>query len=386
MIRRLLLTATSLAVLAIAPVFAQSGDSSAALHRLFAEEWERDLRENPEDASSRGDPRYNDRWTDMSLAAIGEREAGDRAALARLKAIDRAALPTADQLHYDVFAWQLERAVERQKYREYLRPVSHRGGVQTADGISEVLRFATTKDYRDWLARMRTVPQLVDQTTALLRAGVAAGNTPPRVLMQRVSGQIAAQLVVDPGKSPFYKPFEKFPNEVPATERAALQAEARRVIADDIVPAYRKLAAFFAQDYLPHTRTSIAAADLPDGKAYYDYLAGYFTTTKLTADQIHAIGLKEVARIRAEMEQVKTEVGFKGTLQQFFEHLRTDPKYFHTSPEALFTAYQAISKRIDPELVKVFRTIPRLPYGLRPIPDTIAPDTTTAYYQSGALD
>ncbi len=386
MIRCLVLLAAAITVFAIAPVAQAQSSDARTLHQLFAEEWERDLRENPEDASYRGDPRYNDRWTDISLAAIQGREAGDRAALARLKTINRTALPPADQLHYDVFGWQLERAVERQQYREYLRPVSHRGGVQTADGISEVLRFTTPKDYRDWLARMRAVPEVVDQTIELLRAGAAAGNTPPRVLMQRVSGQIAAQIVDDPAKSPFYKPFNKFPDSMPQPERTALQGEAQRVITDDVVPAYRKFAAFFAKDFLPRTRTSIAAADLPDGKAYYDYLAGYFTTTRLTADLIHAIGLKEVARIRAEMEQVKTDVGFEGTLPQFFEHLRTDPKYFHTSPEALLTAYQAISKRIDPELVKVFKVIPRLPYGVRPIPDNIAPDTTTAYYQGGALD
>ena len=131
---------------------------------------------------------------------------------------------------------------------------------------------------------------------------------------------------------------------------------------------------FFNDEYLPKTRDSIAAADLPDGKAYYDFLAGYYTTTDLTADQIHAIGLKEVARIRAEMEKVKAEVGFKGTLAEFFTYLRTDPKFFDKTPEALLDALPArMSKRIDPELVKVFRTIPRLPYGVRPIPDNIAP-------------
>jgi uncharacterized protein (DUF885 family) len=158
------------------------------------------------------------------------------------------------------------------------------------------------------------------------------------------------------------------------------------VIADDVVPAYRKLQTYFNDQYLPRTRESIAAADLPDGKAYYDFLARYYTTTDLTADQIHAIGLKEVARIRAEMEKVKAQTGFKGSLTEFFNYLRTDPKFFHKSPDELLTAYRALSKRIDPELVKVFKTIPRLPYGVRPIPDNIAPDTTTAYYQPGASD
>lgn len=344
------------------------------------------MRENPEEASYRGDKRYNDRWTDMSATAIQARMEGDRKALERARAIDRNALSAADQLHYDVFVWDLEKAVERQKYREYQRAVSQRGGVQTAEGIAEVLAFANAKDYRDWLARMDALPQLIGQTTALLREGAAAGNTPPRVLMERIPGQIQAQIVEDPAASPFYKPFNKFPDSIPPAERAALQAQAKQAITTKIVPAYREFATFFSDEYLPRTRTSIAAVDLPDGKAYYDFVGRYFTTTGLSAEQIHQIGLKEVARIRAEMEKVKAEVGFKGTLAQFFEHLRTDPKFFYRTPDELFTAYQAIAKRIDPELVKVFKTIPRLPYGVRPIPDNIAPDTTTAYYQPGAVD
>ncbi|MBC7988816.1 MAG: DUF885 domain-containing protein, partial [Luteimonas sp.] len=209
---------------------------------------------------------------------------------------------------------------------------------------------------------------------------------PPRILMDRVPAQIAAQVVEDPTKSPFYRPFQKFSDGIPAGDRAALQAEAQATIRDKVVPAYRKLQAYFNDQYLPKSRASIAATNLPGGKAYYDFLARFYTTTDLSADQIHAIGLKEVARIRTAMEKVKAETGFKGTLGEFFTYLRTDPKFFHETPDDLLAAYRVISKRIDPELVKVFKTIPRLPYGVRPIPDNIAPDTTTAYYQPGATD
>ena len=368
------------------PAFAQSSSASETLHRFFAEEWERSLRESPESASYRGDKRYNDRWTDDSLAAIQARQAADRDALAKLRTIDRGALSAQDRLSYDVMAWQLERAVERQKFNEWQRPLNQRGGVQTLEEIAEVLPFASTQDYRDWLKRMAAVPTVVEQATALMREGLKAKNTPPKVLMQRIPAQIGSQVVDDPVKSPFFKPFAKFPDAVPASERAALQAEAKKIIAEHIVPAYRKFDEFFSREYLPGSRESIAAADLPDGREYYDFLAAQFTTTDLSANQIHEIGLKEVARIRGEMEKVKSEVGFQGTLTQFFDHLRTDPKFFYKSPEELFTAYQAISKRIDPELVKISKMIPRLPYGVRPIPDNLAPDTTTAYYQGGALD
>ena len=365
---------------------AQQGDEGQRLHAFFADEWERGLRDHPESASFEGDKRFNDRWTDNSLKMIAAREAADRIALTRLKAFDRSALSPADQLNYDTFLWLQDKTVQRQKFREYLQPIGHQGGVQNADNLVEGLAFNESHDYRDWLARMRALPKSIEQTIRLMAEGVKQGNVPPRVLMQRVPAQIAAQIVDDPAKSGFYRPFVKFAVDIPESERAALQAEAREVIAQQIVPAYRKLQTYFSDDYLPKTRTGIAVVDLPNGKAYYDFLAGYYTTTGLSADEIHAIGLKEVARIRAEMEKVKAEAGFQGSLPEFFTFLRTDPRFFEKTPEALLTRYRAISKRIDPELVKVFRIIPRQPYGVRPIPDSIAPDTTTAYYQQGASD
>lgn len=384
MFRPLLLAVLTLAT--ALPVHAQTTTQNRQLHALFAEEWERGLRESPENASYNGDSRFNDRWTDFTLTAINARQAADRAALQALHAIDRKTLSPSDQLDYDTFEWNLQRSVERQKFNEYLQPISHQGGPQTADGIAEVLPFATLKDYQDWLKRLQALPRVIGQITVLMQEGVKAGNLPPRVLMQRVPAQIAGQVVDDPTRSAFYKPFLKFPDAIAQADRDRLQAEARRIISEDVVPAYRSLQTYFNTGYLPRTRDSIAVSDLPDGKAYYDFLARYYTTTELTAEQIHATGLKEVARIRAEMERVKAQTGFTGTLAEFFTYLRTDPKFFHKTPEELLTAYRALSKRIDPELVKVFKTLPRLPYGVRPIPDNIAPDTTTAYYQPGASD
>ena len=370
------------------PARAQAPDpaTATALHKLFADEWERNLREHPETATAEGDARYNDRWTDNSLAAIARRQAEDRVALGKLHAIDRTALSASDRLDYDTFEWQLEHAIAAQRFRAWLQPVSHQGGIQTADGLAEIAPFATVKDYRDWLARMAALPAQVAQTIVLLKEGAKTGNVPPKVLMQRVPAQIAAQIVDDPAKSPFYRPFNHFPEGIAEADRAALRADAARVIREQVVPAYRTLQGYFDKEYLPKTRDSIAVTGLPDGQAYYAYLAGYYTTTDLTPAQIHAIGLKEVARIRAEMEEIQAEVGFKGTLPAFFAWLRSDPRFFEKTPEALLERYQSVAKRIDPELVKVFHVIPRLPYGVRPIPDNIAPDTTTAYYQPGASD
>lgn len=371
----------------MAPAFAQAAtDKHAALEKLFADEWERGLSDSPENASYNGDVRYNDRWTDYSLAAISKRAEADKAALQRLHAIGRNGLSPADQLNYDTFEWNLQQAVSRQRFHEELLPVSHQSGVQLADGMAEIVPFQNTADYRKWLARLGGIDTWVDQILVLMGKGVAEGYMPPRVLMERVQGQIATQIVDDPSRSPFYRAFQKFPDGVPEADRAALQGEAQALIRNEIVPAFRKLQAYFEQTYLPASRSTIAISALPNGQDYYAALAAYYTTTPLTPKQIHALGLKEVARIRAEMEKIKTQVGFKGDLPAFFDHLRSDPRYFYKTPDELFTAYQALSKRIDPELVKVFHTIPRLPYGVRPIPDNVAPDTTTAYYQPGAAD
>lgn len=361
-------------------------DAGERLHALFDSEWERGLVESPENASFSGDHRFDDRWTDLSLAAIERRAAADRAVLETLHGIDRAALSKADQLNYDTFEWLAQKAVDRQRFKEYLQPVGHQGGVQTADGIAEVLPFATTQDYRNWIARLKALPALIEQTTALMREGLRQKSLPPRILMQRVPDQITAQIVDDPTASPFYRPFTRFPEAIGATDREALGAEARTVIAKQVVPAFKAFDRFFRTSYLPKAREAIAISAQPDGKAYYDFLVSDYTTTNLDAEAIHAIGLSEVARIRAEMEKVMRSTGFKGSLAEFFTFLRTDPRFFEKTPEALLRHYRALSKRIDPELVKVFHVIPRMPYGVRPIPDNIAPDTTTAYYQPGATD
>ena len=359
---------------------------NAALHQLFADEWERSLRDSPENATYQGDNRYNDRWSDMSLGAIAAMAAADQAALARLHRIDRASLSEADQLNYDTFEWTLKQAVARQRFKEYLIPLGISTGVQTADGIAEMMPFQSAKDYDDWLKRLAALPRLIDQNIVLLQEGLKAGLTPPAVLMTRVSRQIAQQARPDPQASAFYKPFQHMPESIAPAQQAALRAAAVDVLTTKVIPAYARLGSYFERSYLPHARTSIGASGLPNGKAYYDFLAAYYTTADLTAEAIHATGLAEVARIRARMEAVKQEAGFSGTLAEFFTFLRSDPQFFYKSGPDLLQAYQALAKRIDPELVKVFSVLPRLTYGVRAIPDNIAPDTTTAYYQPGAAD
>ena len=376
-----------LGLLPMPAVAAPDPKATQALHDLFDADWERQLRENPIGASYFGDERYNDRWPDASPAAIAASQQAVRDSRAKLLTIDRGALSAADQLNYDIYLYELDDNIASFRFPTEDMPVSHDGGVHViADQMLQALRFEKAKDYADWLARLRGYGTLVDQNIALMRDGLRRGWTPPKAIMQRVPAQIAAQLVDAPEKSSYYAPFLTMSANVPVAEQAQLRADAHAAIVDVVLPAIKRFQVFFNDEYLPHCRDSVAAGDLPDGKAYYDYLAHSYTTTDLSADQIHQIGLQEVARIRAEMDKIRVEVGFKGDLPAFFTYLRTDPKFHYNDGATLLTAYRALAKRIDPELTRLFGTLPRAPYGVVPIPDALAPDTTTAYYNGGSAD
>jgi uncharacterized protein (DUF885 family) len=360
-----------------------AGDTSRALQDLFAAEWEYDMRESPTRASSLGDRRFNHLWDDVSLAAVERRHQHDRDVLRRLRAIPRAALGPRDQLDYDLFERTYADAIEGYPFGEHLLPVNQRNGVQNADELADALPFDGVKDYEDWLSRMQRLPLYVDQTIELMREGARRRIVHPRVVMQRVPAQIDKQLVTEPEKSPFYAPFAKM-KAIP--ERDRLQAAARATVKDHVVPAYRRFKDFFERDYLPQCEGGIGAWRRPQGELAYAYLARHHTTTRLTPQQIHDMGVAEVARIRAEMTAIVQKIDFKGTLKDLFGFLRTDARFFYKTGPELLDAYRAISRRIDPQLVKMFGKLPRTPYGVEPIPDAVAPDTTTAYYREAAAD
>jgi prolyl oligopeptidase len=353
---------------------------------LLAEHWEWQMRENPVRASRMGDRRWNDQWTDNSLEAIERRQDEQRDFLRRLRLIDSSQLDETGRLNHDLFRRQLENATDGHQFRTHLMPMSQRGGVQSLESTAETLRLDSTQDYEDWLARMAKIDAVVEQHMELMEEGREAGYMPPKVLMERIPAQISSQLVEDPEESPFFKAFATIPDGIEQAERERLQQLARDVIDETVVPAYREFANYFNDVYLPASRDSIGASALPNGEAFYEYRARLYTTTQMTPEEIHRIGLDEVRRIRDEMQLVIDELEFDGSFDEFLEFLRTDPQFYYDTPEELFEGYLAISKRIDPELVKVFGKLPRMPYGLRPIPDNIAPDTTTAYYNGPAAD
>jgi uncharacterized protein (DUF885 family) len=377
----------SLALLMVLNSAATAQDANTkVLHDVFEREWQYDLEQSPTRASQLGDRRWNDRWADVSLAAIKRRHEHNIAVLAELARIDRNKLSPADQLNYDLFKRDYETDIAEHQYQMYLVPLNQRGGIQTQNELADSLRFQTIKDYEDWIARMNAFPTYMDQTITLMKEGAEARIVLPRVIMERVPAQIDKQLVAKPEDSLFYKPFRKFPADITTAEQQRLSRAAAVAISANIIPSYQRFKKFFVEEYLPATYSEVGAWQVPQGEAMYAFLTRKYTTTNTTPGEVHEKGLSEVKRIRAAMHDVMNEVGFKGTLPEFFKFLRTDKRFYYEKPEDLFAAYEAMSKRIDPHLVKVFRTLPRMPYGVEVIPAAVAPDTTTAYYRQPAAD
>ncbi|MGH7672751.1 MAG: DUF885 domain-containing protein [Gemmatimonadales bacterium] len=358
---------------------------SVRLRRLFALHWDYTMREYPEFATAVGYPGQNARWTDYSAEALARRKRDVSTALDVLRTIRRPRLSRADQLNYDLFHRNLTDALEESRFPEELMPVTQLGGVQQ-HVPSTIAQMAanTVRDYEDLVARLWGVPVLVDQTIALLERGLAAGVTPPRVTLRDVPQQAANLVVDDPRASPLLKAFTRFPATVRPTEQERLRAAAVAAYREAVAPAFRRLHAFLAERYVPGCRESIAMRDLPDGMAWYRVRARASTTTDLTPEQIHAIGLAEVKRIRGQLDSVIAASGFRGSFAEFVQFLRTDQRFYFTTVEDLLRASRDIAKRVDPELVRLFGTLPRLPYGVSPIPAYAERSQTTAYYQPGS--
>jgi uncharacterized protein (DUF885 family) len=370
----------------LAAVPVEAGDAAQELHALFDAAWERDLREDPIGASRLGDHRYDALWPDVSLATLQRRNEGDRANLAAVAAIPDSALSVADRLNRDIFERYYADRVAAYEYGAQYLPMDQTDGVQGLDQLAELLPFATVQDYENWNRRLATIAPLIDQHIALLRAGIERKLVQPRVIMQRVPARIAKQLVDDPTRSGFYRPLVTMPDAIPAAEQARLRNAAQQAISTGLVPAYRRLLQFVNDAYLPACRDTIGIWDTPHGVERYAQRIRWHTTTEMTADEIHALGLREVERIRGEMLGILARVGFEGGLPEFLQYLRTDPRFRYREPAELLAAYTVMSKRIDPLLPAYFGKLPRMPYGVRPIPDAAAPDTTTAYYEPPGID
>ncbi len=368
-------------LLCLMPPPAHAADEAARLHALFDREWEARLRHEPLLATSVGRHEYDALLPDESYDQLQKRRDESKQMLAELAAIDRSQLSADDQVNADMWRFQLEDRIAQFDFGTYQMPFNADSGFHSGFArLGEEMPFATVKDYDNYLQRLRAWPRLVGQEIELMRMGIRRGFTVPRETLTGYDHTITALIVDDPTQSVFYKPFEKFPQTLGEADRERLRGQARSVIRDSVTAAYRTFLDFYQHEYLPHARATLGAYALPDGRAFYAQQIRHFTTLTLSPEEIHKIGLAEVERITAEMQAVIRQVGFKGDMAAFIQFLRTDPRFYPKTGDELLKDAAWIAKRIDGKLPAFFKTLPRLPYTVVPVPEHLAPKYTAGRY------
>ncbi len=379
-----------------------TSEAQIATARQFREylqqDWNRWMHEYPEIASDIGFVNESRRWDDHSPDGLASRENHLRESLKTLQGIHRDSLPASEQLNYDLYRELLESSIEGLQYgddplpfrsvvpRNRWMPVDQMNGIQQGAAMTLAdMPHETVANYEDILARLESLPVVVDQVRKNLEEGLQRGYTPPKIAMRDVPQQIANLIPSDSMKSALLQPFQEFPVAIPETERRRLTQRAKELYASGVAPAFQRLHDYMVSTYLPACRESIAASALPNGAAAYAFHVRWQTTTSLTPERIHDIGLGEVNRIRAEMDRVIRDAGFKGSFREFLDFLRNDPRFYYEKTDDLVNGYRVIAKKIDPELAHEFGKLPRLPYGVAVIPEFKAPSQTTAYYQPGSF-
>ena len=384
---RALLALLLVATLPLTAAAIVDGAEAAKAHALFERAWEDSARFFPEWASFRGDHRHGDRLSDASPAGEQRFDRQVREWLAEARSIDRSRLGPQDRISLDMFISQNQRLVEQQAFPG-LRTMTlgALGGVQSRFAeLMQVVPTASKPQVQQLLARMAAYPGHMDQQIERLQRGIALGFVPSRDVLDRVLLQIDAQLPAQLEDTPFWRPFTRLGPDIPEAERALLQAAGRDAVEQQVLPALRRLRAFVAGDYRAQARVDGAMLHYPDGQRIYAMQVAHSTTTRLTPRQIHDLGLRELARLRPQMEAVLRTQGFTDDFPRFVRRLSTDPKHLAASPEALLAGYREIGKRIDGELPRLFAELPRTPWGVRPMPAHM--DAHRAeYYQGPAMD
>jgi uncharacterized protein (DUF885 family) len=376
-----LLLATSLCATPFLTAKTSTVDTRLAIQNtLFEEVYQADLKNSPERATAFGDYRYNDQLSDRSLAAIARRHSEDTAYLGRLSAIPTTGFPEQDILSHDLLTRVLQQRLSDFDLKDYEMPVDQMNGVHT--GLADLplsMPFDSIKHYEDYIARLHQIPRVLAQTTEVLRAGLKDNLMPVRFLLEKVPVQCSGIIEADP----FLIPTQRFPASIPPEDQKRLTAEITAAINSDVIPAYRAFASFIAADYAPHGRTNLAVTSLPDGaKRYQNDILGR-TTTHLTPDEIHTLGLNEVARITAEMTTLANKAGF-ADLAAFRASINNNPKWTPTAAEQILDDYRHYIAQMQPKLPEFFTVIPGSPVTVEAIPAFQSADST--HYQSGTPD
>jgi uncharacterized protein (DUF885 family) len=335
-----------------------------AQNALFDEQYESDLRNFPERATAFGDYRYNDRLADYSVEAIAERHRTDVGFLTRLQAISSAGFSDRDQLSHDLLVRVLEQRIADFSFKEYEMPINQQNGVHT--GLADLplsVPFDSVKHYEDYVARLHQIPRVLSQTTEVLRAGMKDRLMPVRFLLEKLPAQ--CQGIID--ADPFLIPTKKYPASISAEDQTRLTRQISDAITVDVIPAYKTFAAFLETEYAPAGRTALAVTSLPDGEKRYQNDIYGRTTTRMTPDQIHQLGLREIDRIEAEMTAIAKKAGF-ADLASFRASLKTNPKYVPTSSEQILDDFRRYIAQMEPKLPELFTLLPKSPVTVEAIP------------------
>ncbi len=354
--------------------------SPAALDHLYQDYWDFVLRENPRYATYLGDHRYDAEVEDSSEEAFGRRLSQYREFLGRLQAYPKPGVGT-DRLNYELFEREVNDSIEELSFRPYLMPITQQQGPHI--GVPELVTyhpFRSVQDYENYLSRLRKFPRLIDQTITNMGIGVRERLVLPRIIVERIVPQLKAQIVQEPDGSEFYKPVTTLPKEILPEDARRLGEECADAILGSIVSAYEKLASFLQEEYLPASRSEVGIWALPDGGERYAFYVRHFTTTRLSSDEIHQLGLRELAKIRREMEAVMRKLGFTGTVQEFLERLRKNKAMYYPSGEALVAGFKDILRKMDTALPRLFGRLPKAQYGFREIEAYRAEAAPEAYY------
>jgi uncharacterized protein (DUF885 family) len=355
-------------------------DRLAAQNALFDEQYESDLRNFPSRATAYGDYRYNDKLTDNSLAAIAQRNETDRAFFSRLEAISTTGFSDRDQLSHDLLVRVLQQRLADFDLKEYEMPINQQNGIHTAlADLPLSVPLDSVKHYEDYIARLHQIPRALSQTTEVLRAGVKDNLMPVRFLLEKL--HVQCQGIID--TDPFLIPTKKYPASISPEEQKRLTQQLSAAIDTDVIPAYKAFAAFLRSEYAPHGRTTLAVISLPDGEKRYQNDIYGRTTTHMTPDEIHQLGLREIDRIQAEMTIIAKKEGFTDPVS-FRAALKTNPKYIPASPEQILDDFRHYIAQMEPKLPELFTLLPKSPVTVEPIPAYQAAAAT--HYVTGTPD
>ncbi|MGX5174094.1 DUF885 domain-containing protein [Aliikangiella sp. IMCC44653] len=360
---------------------------SAKLHALFELEWQQRIQRDPSEGLRYGIIERSDKLLDVSEQAYAKWEKKLNGYLTELETIPFNRLSESDQVNYQIFKQQLQRSLDEIRFKTYQMPFLVDSGFHTdVLRLAEEQQFKVAADYESYIKRLKAVPNFIEQNITNMKAGLERNYAMPKVVMAGFSDVIKSSYISGVENSPFWKPFNQMPPTLTEKQKKSLADSAKRVIESEVFKSLKTLYRFFENEYIPHTKTSLGAYDFDNGEAYYAAQIKHYTTLDLTAEEIHQIGLNEVKRIRAEMDQILVKLEFPGSFKEFVTFLRESPQFYAKSGEELIKEAAYIAKRMDAQLPKLFKHLPRQPYAVEPVPESIAPKYTTGRYVPAPLN